>query len=85
MADALIKNADAIIEANKIDVQNASGTVSDVMIDRLMLDNKRIEAMADGMRQVAALPEPCGRVIKEYTRQVDSPRRTGKETKYKGF
>ena len=68
MADALLQNVHKIIEANKIDVQNASGTVSDVMIDRLMLDNKRIEAMADGMRQVAALPEPCGRVIKEYTR-----------------
>ena len=68
MADALLQNVHKIIEANKIDVQNASGTVSDVMIDRLMLDNKRIEAMADGMRQVAALPEPCGRVIKEYAR-----------------
>ena len=68
MADALLQNADNIIEANKADVQKSRGVISDVMIDRLMLDSKRIEAMAEGMRQVAALPDPCRRVIKEYTR-----------------
>ena len=69
MAAALIKNADAIIEANKIDVENAKGVISDVMIDRLMLDEKRINAMADGIRDVANLPDPCGKIIKEFTRE----------------
>ncbi len=68
MADALTKNADKIIEANKIDAQNAKQTISSVMIDRLMLDKSRIKAMADGIRDVAKLPDPCGRVIKQYTR-----------------
>lgn len=69
MADALITNADAIIKANKIDVENANGIISDVMIDRLMLDETRIKAMAEGICDVANLADPCGRVIKEFTRE----------------
>ncbi len=68
MADALTQNADKIIEANKLDVENSKGVISDVMIDRLMLNSSRIEAMAEGIIQVSKLADPCGRVIKEFTR-----------------
>ncbi len=67
MADALVANAKAILVANKIDVAVARGVISDVMIDRLMLNEARIEAMAEGIRQVAALPDPVGRVLSTHT------------------
>ena len=68
MADALIENTDEILKANSLDVDAARGTVSDVMLDRLMLTDARIAAMADGIREVAALPDPVGRLISEHTR-----------------
>ena len=68
MAQALLDNADAILTANALDMEAAKGTVSDVMLDRLQLTNARIEGMADGIRQVAELPDPVGNVIDEYTR-----------------
>ena len=61
MADALIDRCDAILTANAADVAAARGTISDVMLDRLSLNPPRIAAMADGLRQVAALPDPVGR------------------------
>lgn len=64
IADALTENADKIIEANKIDLENgkkAGLTVS--LLDRLALDKKRIEDMADGVRQVAAFKDPIGDVL----------------------
>ena len=63
MADALEKDCAAILEANAADVEAARGSISDVMLDRLRLDEKRIAGMADGVRQVAKLPDPVGRVI----------------------
>ncbi len=68
MADELIEHTDAILEANAIDVSAAEGRLSAVMIDRLKLDAKRIIAMADGIREVAKLPDPVGRVISNITR-----------------
>ena len=68
MAAALIQHSDAILEANQIDLQLAKGTVSDVMIDRLLLTEARIAAMADGIRQVAALPDPVGHRLSETVR-----------------
>lgn len=65
MADALEAAADSILEANRTDVENAKGKISEVMIDRLKLDNSRISAMADGMRKVAQLPDPVGRILSE--------------------
>lgn len=65
MADALEAAADSILEANRTDVENAKGKISEVMIDRLRLDNSRIAAMADGMRKVAQLPDPVGRILSE--------------------
>ena len=68
MADALLESMDFIIENNNIDMENARGNISDVMIDRLMLDKNRIQAMADGIRDIAKLPDPTGEIIKEVTR-----------------
>ncbi len=69
MADAVIDNSKKILDANKIDIENAKGIISDVMIDRLRLDNDRISAMANGIREVAKLPDPVGRVIDKYVRE----------------
>ena len=69
MADALIKNTDKILSANAIDVENSRGVISDVMIDRLMLNEARVKAMADGIRDVAKLPDPVGHTLKEYVRE----------------
>ncbi|MBR5125125.1 MAG: glutamate-5-semialdehyde dehydrogenase [Oscillospiraceae bacterium] len=68
MADALLENEGAILAANALDLEAARGTVSNVMLDRLLLTPARIAGMADGIRQVAALPDPVGRILEEYTR-----------------
>ena len=68
IADAITENADKIIAANAIDLKNARGTISDVMLDRLALNEKRVKAMADAVRDVAKLPDPVGREIEETTR-----------------
>nr|WP_316622450.1 glutamate-5-semialdehyde dehydrogenase [uncultured Ruminococcus sp.] len=68
MADQLIENTDAILAANALDVEAAKGNISDVMIDRLMLSAERISGMAQGIREVAALPSPLGRVLKHHER-----------------
>lgn len=69
MADYLIANTADILTANRRDVEAARGTVSPVMLDRLSLDAGRIAAMAEGIRQVAALPDPVGRVLEEHTHE----------------
>lgn len=63
MADALEQNCAAILEENKKDVEAARGKITDVMIDRLSLDEGRIKGMADGIRDVVKLPDPVGRVL----------------------
>ena len=63
MADALIAHTDAILSANATDVEAARGTLSTVMIDRLLLTRERVLGMANGIREVAALPDPVGRVL----------------------
>ena len=68
MADALVANAGAILAANALDMEKARGTVSNVMLDRLQLTESRIQGMAQGIKDVAALPDPVGRVLEEYTR-----------------
>lgn len=65
MADALEENAESILQANALDLQNAQGKLPTVMLDRLRLDEKRIAGMADGIRQVAKLPDPIGANLKE--------------------
>ena len=68
MADALIANQEAILAANKLDLDNAPSTISPVMIDRLALSPARIEGMAQGIRDVVNLPDPIGKVLKSHTR-----------------
>ena len=68
MAEALIQHTDLILAANTEDMAKAKGVISDVMLDRLMLSPARIEAMAEGIRQVADLPDPVGRVLESHTR-----------------
>ena len=68
MADALIENEEKILAANKIDIELAEGKISTVMIDRLALNTARIEGMANGIREIAALPSPLGKVLKRTER-----------------
>ena len=68
MAQALLDHTDQILAANALDMEAAKGTVSDVMLDRLQLTQARIAGMADGIRQVAQLPDPVGNILEEYTR-----------------
>ena len=68
MADSLTANTEKILSANAADVQKAKGSISDVMIDRLRLNEARIEGMAQGMREVAQLPDPVGNVLKRIER-----------------
>lgn len=68
MAEALEANTAEIVKANAGDVERAeqAGTAP-ATVDRLRLNDKRIAAMADGLRQVAALPDPVGEVVRGYT------------------
>ena len=68
MADALIENTDVILSKNKIDVDAAHGKISDVMIDRLALDESRINGMAKGILDVAKLPSPVGNILDKVNR-----------------
>ena len=64
IADALEARADEIIAANAADIENGrTAGLNDGLIDRLMLDKKRIAGIAEGCRQVAALPDPVGEVL----------------------
>jgi len=69
MADKLIENTEKILAANAIDVENARGIISEVMIDRLSLTAERISMMAQGIRDVALLPDPVGRVLERVERE----------------
>jgi glutamate-5-semialdehyde dehydrogenase len=69
MADALGKNSDALKQVNALDMDaGAELGLSSAMLDRLKLDDKRITAMAKGLREVAALPDPVGRILDERIR-----------------
>ena len=63
MADALLADREAILAANEQDLEAAQGSISPVMLDRLRLTDARLEEMAAGVREVAALPDPVGRVL----------------------
>ena len=68
MADSLEQNCAAILEANRADMDAARGHISDVMLDRLYLDEKRVPAMAAGIRDTTALPDHTGRILSEVHR-----------------
>ena len=68
MADALVADTAPILAANAEDMEAAKATISAVMLDRLALTEARIAAMADGIRQVAQLPDPVGHRLGETVR-----------------
>ena len=68
MADALLKNEETILSANAADLEKAKGTVSDVMLDRLLLTPARIAGMAKGIRDVVSLPDPVGLLLDGHIR-----------------
>ena len=63
MASQLLKATKAILAANQIDMETARGKISEVMLDRLFLDQERIEGMAQGIRALIDLPDPIGEVL----------------------
>ena len=65
MAKALLMQSEEILAANAADLEAARGVIAPVMLDRLALTPQRVEAMAEGMRAVAALPDPVGRTLEE--------------------
>ena len=68
MAEQLIASQEEILAANAEDIDTAKGHISEVMLDRLRLTPERVAGMADGVRQVALLPDPVGRVISRVER-----------------
>ncbi|NQI33816.1 glutamate-5-semialdehyde dehydrogenase [Streptococcus suis] len=68
MADQLVAQTEAILAGNAIDMENAQGKINQVMQDRLLLTEERIEAMADGIRALIGLPDPVGLTLEESTR-----------------
>ena len=70
MADYLLAATEEILAANALDMESAKGKISDVMLDRRYLDAGRIEAMATGIREVVALPDPIGEVLE--TNQLEN-------------
>ncbi|MBR2100411.1 MAG: glutamate-5-semialdehyde dehydrogenase [Eubacterium sp.] len=70
IANALVENKNRIIKANKKDLENGrENGLNAGLLDRLMLDESRIEGIADGVNQVASLPEPCGKTVYEYEKE----------------
>lgn len=69
IADAIVADAQTIIEQNAIDMENGrKNNMHPGLLDRLMLNEDRVEAIAEGLRQVAELPDPVGQVLETFTR-----------------
>jgi glutamate-5-semialdehyde dehydrogenase len=70
MAESLLDKKDSILAANALDLDaGEKNGLSEAMLDRLRLDHKRLEAMASGIRTAASLPDPVGRVLKEWSKE----------------
>lgn len=70
IARGLRENCETIIQENKIDIENAKKDgLPDGLVDRLMLDEGRINAIAHSVEQVAELPDPCGEILSEYIKE----------------
>ena len=68
MAACLISHTADILAANAVDMNSARGVLTAPLMDRLMLSEARIAAMAEGLKQVALLPDPTGKLIENHTR-----------------
>lgn len=69
MADSLEAETETILKANGLDVEAAKDKISSIMIDRLALTGARIKGMAEGIREVAGLPDPAGKVLKRIEKE----------------
>jgi len=69
MADAILNEKVQILAQNKIDLENAKGKISEVMLDRLSLTDERIADMASSMKKVAELSDPIGKILDQYKRE----------------
>jgi glutamate-5-semialdehyde dehydrogenase len=70
MADQLLADAPSILAANALDLEaGVRSGLSGAMLDRLRLDEKRLASMAEGIRTAASLPDPVGRILKEWTKE----------------
>ncbi|MBR2366205.1 MAG: glutamate-5-semialdehyde dehydrogenase [Oscillospiraceae bacterium] len=69
MADAIEANKDEILSENALDLADAEGKISPVMLDRLRLTDARVHDMANGVRALIALPDPVGKTLRESTRE----------------
>ena len=70
MAESLLDKKDSILAANALDLDaGEKNGLSEAMLDRLRLDHKRLEAMASGIRTAASLPDPVGRILKEWSKE----------------
>src|SRR6266850_7004335 len=68
MARGLVEKSQVLLEANRADVERARGRVAKAFLDRLTLTESRIEEMAQGLREIAALPDPVGAVVESWRR-----------------
>src|SRR2546426_1394235 len=68
MARGLVEKSEALLEANRADLERARGRVTKAFLDRLMLTEARVEEMAQGLREIAALPDPVGAVVESWRR-----------------
>src|SRR5256885_6385203 len=68
MARGLVEKSQVLLEANRADVERARGRVAKAFLDRLTLTESRIEEMAQGLREIAGLPDPVGTVVESWRR-----------------
>src|SRR2546428_443535 len=68
MARGLVEKSEALLEANRVDLDRARDRVTKAFLDRLTLTEARIEEMAQGLREIAALPDPVGAVVESWRR-----------------
>src|SRR5437870_9639519 len=68
MARGLVEKSQVLLEANRADVERARGRVATAFLDRLTLTEARIEEMAQGLREIAALPDPVGTIVESWRR-----------------
>jgi glutamate-5-semialdehyde dehydrogenase len=70
MADQLLAQSEAILAANALDLEaGRNNGLSEAMLDRLKIDSNRLASMAEGIRTAASLPDPVGRILKEWTKE----------------
>ena len=70
MADQILAQSDSILAANTLDLEaGRKNGLSEAMLDRLKLDARRLASMAEGIRTAASLPDPVGRILKEWKKE----------------